>query len=142
MSENEKSLKKQRCHQHLIREWAEAEDKLSGLIQAQRSYIIELHDIDSMDGSQRTELTLKILQAIAHELAELREWLPWKYWKKYSKHFNYEIDEIRFEIADIVCFVLDLALIWGMNEQDIHDYTMSKISLNMKRQNDSEYGYV
>lgn len=58
------------------------------------------------------------LDCIDDELAEVRSWLPWKHWKKYTD-FELNETEIRFELIDILHFVVSLALVEGKSADSI-----------------------
>ena len=54
---------------------------------------------------------------VEQEACELRDWLPWKHWKNYED-FKYNINEIRFEIIDMLHFVVSIALVENYTHKD------------------------
>lgn len=61
----------------------------------------------------------EFLDCVVDELMEVQGCLPWKHWKNYE---DFEIDpvEIRFEIIDILHFVVSLALLEYISPEDIY----------------------
>jgi len=64
-------------------------------------------------------------EAICDESSEIRDWLPWKHWKKYD-NFKIEWEEIRFELADILHFILN-------SIGYLHDWNIETITQIMGR---------
>jgi hypothetical protein len=117
------------------------QDKFGMLMRLQKSFAERFHKLN-LDNFKKSDWTRVYMEAIEHELAELRELLPWKNWKHYDKSFKFDEEEIRFEIADIMCFLMDIALLWGMDGDKFYQYVYSKQMLNVKRQEDPKLGYV
>lgn len=70
--------------------------------------------------------------AINCETTELLDALPWKPWKKSYKEVD--LDNVHLEIIDILHFVLELAIIWGLDAKAIHEIYMKKMQENIDRQ--------
>jgi hypothetical protein len=117
------------------------ENKLGMLFAIQKNFTKRFHKL-KVDNFKKSYWTRVYMEAIDHEIAELRELLPWKNWKQYGKDFKFDEEEIRFEIADLMCFLMDIALLWGMDGDKFYQYVYSKQLLNVKRQEDPKFGYV
>lgn len=78
--------------------------------------------------------TMKVFIAMIMEAAELLNWMPWKWWKKNQKKSN--LVEIKYEIIDMLHFLITLALIWGMDCDDIYSIYLTKAKENIRRQNE------
>ena len=127
-------------------------DKLKAIVKKQRELMDKLETVymkkSDVDKDKKIpEAIVKLLEhetkemvlACHSECTEILEWINWKPWKKKRKEIQKEeIEEIRFEIIDLLHFVIELAIIWGMNEKDIVQYYLSKNKENFNRQ---ERGY-
>ena len=133
---------KQRCKDHLSDYSKSAGQKLEELFVLQKAFASRFHNLDNITPEERDNWTNIYLIALSDELAELRQEIRWKTWKHYPKDFKHDIEEARFEIADMMCFLMDLALVWGMTADDFYNYVKSKQLLNVKRQEDPKLGYV
>ncbi|MBC8493090.1 MAG: dUTP diphosphatase [Chloroflexi bacterium] len=85
----------------------------------------------------RVEWTEDFIDCISQELAELRDWLPWKHWRRYGS-FQLNEEEIKYELIDILHFLLDLFLVWGMTPEEVMRMYIAKMQQNIERQ---ESGY-
>lgn len=74
-----------------------------------------------------------MIACMHNELEEIREWLPWKTWKKYDNHRT-NITEIKYEVIDMLHFLLELMLILGMTPKETLQIFYSKLETNHKRQ--------
>lgn len=85
---------------------------------------------------KKPEWTLKYTRALNHELMELEDWLPWKFWSK--KHSSKEVDELelKYELIDIMHFLLSMFIIWDMTAEEISTLYLTKHNENIRRQND------
>ncbi len=84
------------------------------------------------------------LDCICDELSEVLNWLPWKHWKKYEG-FQYNITEIRFELIDILHFIVSIFILFNISPSEIYSYfkvekgELQKILLQLKGELYSEY---
>jgi len=104
------------------------------------SYCInkKIKNFETLNCFEKTEITKELIQAINSELEEIKDWLPWKHWKKYN-NFKFEQEEIKYEIIDLLHFVFQLALLWGIEAPDeLGGYFYKKLKENIRRQ---ENGY-
>lgn len=70
--------------------------------------------------------------AISCETTELLDSIPWKHWKK--SHKNIDLNNVRIEIVDLLHFVLELAIIWGLDSKSLHKLYRQKMQENYNRQ--------
>ena len=82
------------------------------------------------------------IEAMIHETSELRELLAWKHWKQYPDNFSIDKEEARFEVADLMCFLMNIAILLGMSGDELLHYTYAKQKHNVERQEDPKLGYV
>lgn len=122
------------------------EDKLENMVEAQRKFMDKLGTpaLDHRAGKlgatdfvkMLTAYTQTCTTAINCETTELLDALPWKPWRK--THKDVDLANVHIEIIDILHFSIQLALIWGLTAQEIHDIFMKKMQENLDRQ---EKGY-
>ena len=89
--------------------------------------------ISSDDIRVKEFFTKEYLIAMEDEIAELRSWINWKTWKKDRKEVN--VEEVKYEIIDLLHFWVNLCLIWGLTPEEVYQYYVNKKKQNIKRQN-------
>lgn len=77
----------------------------------------------------------KMILATQQELAELVDSTQWAWWKPQ----NFDLQNAKVEVIDILHFVLSMAQILGMTPEDIYQAFLAKQEVNHKRQ---DSGYV
>ena len=87
-----------------------------------------------LDEKKMTEWVIKLNLGMQQEQAELVDSLDWKWWKK--GEFN--LNNAKVEIVDIMHFVVSIATVLGMDADEFLEIYAKKHALNNKRQ---ENGY-
>ena len=85
--------------------------------------------------------------AIIHEAAEIRDWTPWKHWSKQLGNKDTKIvvgseahlKEIHLEVIDLLHFVIELALVTGLDAESIFKMYAAKHTINNDRQDQGDY---
>jgi dimeric dUTPase (all-alpha-NTP-PPase superfamily) len=72
---------------------------------------------------------------MSQEIAELTDSVPWKWWAKYQ---NFDRQNARVEVVDMLHFVVSLAQVLGMSDSDLRDAYTRKHKVNVQRH---EAGY-
>lgn len=108
-------------------------DWLVAISDLQRSFGSRFCDFDSLPERSRIDKTQYYLACISNELEEIRDWLPWKEHKKYDP-FQVDKVEIQFELIDILCYLLNLCFVWGMDPLLIITRYLQKNHENVDRQ--------
>lgn len=88
----------------------------------------------------------ELCTCVAQEAAELRDWTPWKHWSKQLGN-KIEVDqgspehlaELDAEIIDLLHFVLELAIVRGMDAEAVLTAYERKNAVNHKRQQQGDY---
>lgn len=76
-----------------------------------------------------------VIASMHNEAEELRENLPWKLHKDYSGYdFNKVRVETKYEVIDLLHYVLELMLILGMDADEVLRLFYSKHMQNVERQ--------
>lgn len=85
----------------------------------------------SEDIEKRTAYVRNMTLAGMIELGEaLNEWG----WKPWSQRRGVDTDKYKAELADVMCFIINLALAAGLNAQDLFNATSTKQKINVERQ--------
>lgn len=90
---------------------------------------------DHMDEAEKTKWVLNYCRAMSQELAELTDSVPWKWWAKYQQ---FDAQNARVEVVDMLHFLISLAQVLGMDADDLFNAYLKKNEVNFKRQ---ESGY-
>lgn len=138
-------MRVQECHQLQVEVDAEGRSPLE-LSRALQKLLRETrgttgdYDLSRLP-QQLTQAVRFNVEALHVELAELLDLLPWKEWKSYPADYvdQKQVEEIKFEIIDLLFFVNNLFLSLGMTDEDIQAYYFAKYQENVRRQN-QEYG--
>ena len=78
-------------------------------------------------------------RAMEQETAELIDSVPWKWW---SKDKEVDLQNLRVEIVDALHFWLSLAMVSGMNADDVFRIYSLKNMVNHQRQDSGEYFHM
>jgi len=92
-------------------------------------------DTINMPEDKQPEWILNYCRALSQEVAELTDSVPWKWWAKYQE---YDKQNARVEIVDMLHFLISLAQVLGMSARDVFDAYTQKHKVNFERQ-DSGY---
>lgn len=92
-------------------------------------------DTAALTEEERIKWTLNYIRALQQEAAELTDSVPWKWWAKYQ---NFDIQNARVEVVDMLHFLISIAQTLGMKSEDFYQAYLKKNEINHKRQ-DSGY---
>lgn len=76
--------------------------------------------------------TMEMLHAITCEIGEISDEINWKPWKSQRK--DVDLDALYTELMDVVHFILEICLMWGMTADDIFKFYEAKNQINHERQ--------
>jgi dimeric dUTPase (all-alpha-NTP-PPase superfamily) len=121
----------------------QAKDNLEGIFELQQRFMdqigiptlpetvvskIEIDDFVRMLTSYSQTCAI----AVSCETTELLDALPWKPWKKSYKEID--LNNVHIEIIDILMFVIELAIIWGLDAKTLFALYSKKMQENFDRQ--------
>jgi len=92
-------------------------------------------DTVNMPEENQPEWLLNYCRAMTQEIAELTDSVPWKWWARYQ---DYDRQNARVEVVDILHFLVSAAQVLGMTADDVYELYCKKNRLNVDRQ-DSGY---
>ena len=78
-------------------------------------------------------------RAMEQETAELIDSVPWKWW---SKDKDVDLQNLRVEIVDALHFWHSLAMVAGINSEDVFKIYSLKNKVNHQRQDSGEYFHM
>lgn len=112
-------------------------DQLRELFRMQRALNQRIGvDTASMDDAEKAKWLLNYSRAMSQELAELVDSVPWKWWAKYQQ---FDQQNARVEVVDMLHFLISMAQVLGMSADDVFEAYLKKNEVNFKRQ---ESGYT
>lgn len=82
---------------------------------------------------QRQKWMEHMIACMHNELEEVREWFPWKSWKQY-KDFETNNVEVKYELIDLLHFLLEMMIFMDMDAEEVFQIFYSKMKQNHNRQ--------
>jgi len=92
-------------------------------------------DTNGLSEEEKTKWILNYCRALGQELAELTDSVPWKWWAKYQE---FDEQNAKIEVIDMLHFLISMAQVLGMTADDVYDLYTQKHKVNHERQ-DSGY---
>lgn len=103
-------------------------------MQTELNQRIGVRPAEMTEAEQQTWI-LNYCRALTQEIAELTDSVPWKWWAKYQE---YDKQNARVEVVDLIHFVVSIAQVLGLSADDVYQLYLKKNEVNFKRQ-DSGY---
>jgi len=91
-------------------------------------------ELDQLVGFNKMDHQSKVnnnFMATIHEICEIHDETNWKHWKKTKKPEDKA--KILEEFADIIHFIIQFALVYGFNPDDIYGAYLNKNMINRER---------
>jgi dimeric dUTPase (all-alpha-NTP-PPase superfamily) len=111
-------------------------DKLDKIFEMQAKLTARLGvRLENLSEQKKIDWILKYSRALQQEVAELVDSVPWKWWAKYQ---DFDEQNARVELIDILHFLVSIAQVLGMTPEDFFEAYQKKNDINHKRQ-DSGY---
>ena len=112
-------------------------DQLRELFRMQQALNLRIGvDTAGMDDAEKTKWILNYCRAMSQEMAELTDSVPWKWWAKYQQ---FDEQNARVEVVDLLHFLISMAQVLGMSADDVFAAYVKKNAVNFQRQ---DSGYV
>jgi len=108
---------------------------LDEMMSMQKKFGSKFVDFDNLQIDEREKWTKEFILCCMDELSEILNWVNWKHWK--SKQPVNEM-EVKYEIIDLLHFILSLMLVWKMSPEDVFSMYIAK---NRENNNRQERGY-
>ena len=88
-------------------------------------------DTDNMNDENKIKWVLNYTRAMQQEMSELIDSVPWKWWAKYQE---FDQQNAKVEVVDLLHFTISLAQVLGMTPEDVHAAYTKKNQVNHDRQ--------
>ena len=105
---------------------------LDEMFRLQETFESRFFNARSMSTKKREAWTKEFIMCSMDELSEILNWINWKHWKKTRKPVN--VVELKYEIVDLMHFVLCLAIVWKMTPEEMFSMYLAKMGENNNRQ--------
>lgn len=110
-------------------------DRLGTMVKRQSDFYRSLgYKVEGMSNADRNAAIKEIMLAMIVECVELLNEVNWKSWKKTRKEID--LEQARFEVADLMAFLLEAAEVLGMDAESIFQHHLRKVEINEGRQKD------
>jgi NTP pyrophosphatase (non-canonical NTP hydrolase) len=110
----------------------EGMDRLGTMFARQAKFAERFFNVGKMTQNEREQWVKEMCLCDVDETMELLNEVNWKHWKKTKK--DIDVEQARFEVADKACFLLNIALLLGMDAESLFQYFMRKAQINNERQ--------
>ena len=97
----------------------------------QKDFQKKLYDIDNLSEDDKIKYTKEFILCIHRELGEVLNVIPWKLHRKNNK--VYSTDELKEELIDTTKFLLNLFLIWGVDDKEFDELFEKKSKIVEER---------
>ena len=122
-------------------------DMLTQVFERQREFKVRVAGPYHVSTSGDVELCVqRWATCIMMEAAELLDWTRWKQWSKQLGNkrnvkpgSEEHIGEMRMEIADVLCFLVNCAIDLSMSAEDLNRLHEAKMLVNYARQGTGSY---
>ena len=111
-------------------------DRLERLLELQKTFGKRFVNWDKLSIADQENWTKEFIVCCISELNEILAETNWKHWKSTHKELDHK--KIKFEIIDLLHFILSLMVLWKMDATEVFDMYIEKNLENIKRQ---ENGY-
>lgn len=105
--------------------------RLRRIFQEQKRFQKHFYNIDNLSEEEKIKRTKEFILSVHRELGEVLNVIPWKIHRKNSKKYN--VKEIREELIDCIKFLLNLCIIWGINDNEFEKLFFYKSAIVEKR---------
>lgn len=102
-------------------------ESLRLIFKEQKDFQKNFYNPDALDFDEKVSLSKEYILCAIRELGEVLNTLPWKTHRLYDFK-SVDKKEYGEELIDVVKFILNLMIIWDMNEEDFVSIFMDKSS--------------
>lgn len=90
---------------------------LKSIIDRQKKFQTNFFDIDSLSNEDKLKWTKEFVLCLHQELSEVMNSIDWKSYHTYDK--TYSVDNTKEELVDCFKFLLNLMILWNMDENEL-----------------------
>jgi dimeric dUTPase (all-alpha-NTP-PPase superfamily) len=107
--------------------------QLKKILDRQRKFQLNFFNVGKLNDEDRKMWTKEFVLALHQELTEVMQSINWKKYHKYDR--IYKKSETQEELVDCFKFLLNLMIVWDVDEKDIVRLFDKKSSIVEKRFN-------
>jgi hypothetical protein len=113
-------------------------DMLESIMSRQAEFSGKFITFGRLTLKEREKWTREHVLYMLDELSEVLGHVNFKHWKKCQE---VDVTELKYEFIDLLCFLLNMMMLWGMDAQDVYTYHRAKVAENHRRQKEEpDYG--
>lgn len=101
-----------------------ADNKLRDILTEQRDSQRLFYDIDNLTDAQKVIQTKEHILSLHRELGEVLNEIPWKSHR--ANNHDYDLSKIQEELIDCFKYLLNVCIIWDMDEDVLFDLFVKK----------------
>lgn len=133
MSDNKSMQMVEIQRKRLVREWGPRHftNMLDEMMGMQKRFGSRFVKFGKLTMREKEKWTKEFVLCCYDELSEIINWVNWKHWKK-KKSVNKL--EVKYEIIDLLHFLLSLMLVWDMTPNEVFSMYIAKNRENHNRQ--------
>ena len=118
----------------MIANWSPKDftNMLDKMVNSQKRFAVKFIEFGKLNLEGKERWTKELVICMMDELSEVLGQINWKHHKKTRQ----KVDEIKvkYELIDLLCFLLNLMFVWNMTAEDIFTMHKAKTLENHKRQ--------
>ena len=106
-------------------------NKLQEMVTEQKDFQKHFFNPDSMTDEEKVRQTKENILSLHRELGEVLNEIPWKTHR--ANEQSYDLGKIQEEIIDCFKFLLNVCIIWGMDDAKLYEVFMHKSKIVRER---------
>ena len=129
---DKKSMKEvEKYRQEIIDIYKNVPDKLENIMKLQKQFGSKFCKFDKLTLKEKQTWTKEFILCCMDELSEILNQVNWKHWRK-----PVPVDEIevKYELIDLLHFLVSMMLVWGMDSKEVYSMYLAKNRENRERQ--------
>jgi dimeric dUTPase (all-alpha-NTP-PPase superfamily) len=134
MSDRKSIAKVEAVRKRIVKEWGSRHfiNMLESMVDSQEAFARRFIPFKALGLRSKERWTKELVVCMVDELSEVLGQINFKHWKKTRQ----EVDEVevKYELVDLLCFLLNLMLVWGMTPEEIFSMHKAKVWENYRRQ--------
>ena len=106
-------------------------NKLKEILVEQKDSQRLFYDIDHLTDAQKVQQTKEHILSLHRELGEVLNEIPWKNHR--ANNHEYSLDKIQEELIDCFKYLLNVCIIWDMDEEVLYKLFVMKSKIVRER---------
>jgi dimeric dUTPase (all-alpha-NTP-PPase superfamily) len=136
MSDNKSMSHVEEARQQMLQDWKVGDERhftnmLDEMMSLQKQFGSKFCDFDKLTDNEKKVWTKEYILCLIDEVSELMNQIQFKHWKK-SEDINET--EVKYELIDMMHFLLSLMLVWKMDPIEVFSMYVAKNRENFNRQ--------